>query len=124
MSDQTFGPNGWTPDRVGSLASRTYLITGANSGTGFEASKILLSKGAKVVMLNRNRQPHDALRVLPDDALPDGPVREAGVLSRAHVRSGRGFGRNGILWSHGEEQLGGSSGSLRARASCREPGGF
>lgn len=54
MSDKTFGPDGWTPDRIGSLAGKTYLITGANSGTGFEASKILLSKGAKVVMLNRN----------------------------------------------------------------------
>ena len=34
--------------------AKTYLITGATSGTGFEASKILASKGAKVVMLNRN----------------------------------------------------------------------
>ncbi len=49
-----FGPKGWTPERLSSLNGKTYLITGANSGTGFEASKILLSKGAKVVMLNRN----------------------------------------------------------------------
>ncbi len=49
-----FGPKGWTPDRLASLASRTFLITGANSGTGFEAARILLSKGASVVMLNRN----------------------------------------------------------------------
>ena len=49
-----FGPNGWTPDRIGSLNGKTYLITGATSGTGFKASKILASKGAKVVMLNRN----------------------------------------------------------------------
>lgn len=56
MADTQFGRNGWTPERLGSLAGKTYLITGANSGTGFEASKILLSKGAKVVMLNRNPQ--------------------------------------------------------------------
>ncbi len=49
-----FGPKGWTPERIGSLKGKTYLITGATSGTGFEASKILASKGAKVVMLNRN----------------------------------------------------------------------
>ena len=49
-----FGPEGWTPKRLSSLKGKTFLITGANSGTGFEASKILLSKGAKVVMLNRN----------------------------------------------------------------------
>ena len=49
-----FGAKGWTPERINSLKGKTYLITGANSGTGFEASKIFLSKGAKVVMLNRN----------------------------------------------------------------------
>lgn len=51
-----FGPKGWTPERLGSLKGKTYLITGTTSGTGFEASKVLLSKGAKVVMLNRNPQ--------------------------------------------------------------------
>ncbi len=56
MADTQFGPKGWTPERLGSLAGKTYLITGANSGTGFEASRILLSKGARVVMLNRNAQ--------------------------------------------------------------------
>lgn len=54
MTTENFGPKGWTPERLGSLKGKTYLITGANSGAGFEASKILLSKGAKVVMLNRN----------------------------------------------------------------------
>ena len=53
-TQKMFGPRGWTPERLGSLKGKTYLITGANSGTGFEASKILLSKDAKVVMLNRN----------------------------------------------------------------------
>jgi NAD(P)-dependent dehydrogenase (short-subunit alcohol dehydrogenase family) len=49
-----FGPKGWTPERIGSLNGKTYLITGASSGTGFEAAKILASKGGQVVMLNRN----------------------------------------------------------------------
>lgn len=54
MADTRFGPDGWTPGRLGSLAGKTYLITGANAGAGFQASRILLSKGAKVVMLNRS----------------------------------------------------------------------
>ena len=54
MEDKKFGPDGWTPDRLGSLAGKTYVITGANAGTGFQASRILLSRGARVVMLNRN----------------------------------------------------------------------
>ncbi len=63
-----FGPKGWTPERLTSLKGKTYLITGANSGTGFEASKILLSKGAKVVMLNRNpKKSADAIAALQQE---------------------------------------------------------
>ncbi|NNK10158.1 MAG: SDR family oxidoreductase [Flavobacteriaceae bacterium] len=54
MGTSKFGKQGWTPDRIGNLNGKTYVITGTTSGTGFEAAKILLSKGAKVVMLNRN----------------------------------------------------------------------
>ena len=55
MTEQNqFGPKGWTPERLGSLTGKTYLITGATSGTGFEAARVFLSRGASVVMLNRN----------------------------------------------------------------------
>ncbi|MEO0725569.1 MAG: SDR family oxidoreductase [Bacteroidota bacterium] len=54
MNTKDFGKQGWTPERITSLSGKTYVVTGANAGTGFEASKILLSKGAEVVMLNRN----------------------------------------------------------------------
>ncbi|WP_299083051.1 SDR family oxidoreductase [uncultured Ruegeria sp.] len=54
MADTTFGPRGWTPERLGSLAAKTYVITGANAGAGFQAARTFLSKRAKVVMLNRS----------------------------------------------------------------------
>ncbi|MEF3078985.1 SDR family oxidoreductase [Winogradskyella poriferorum] len=54
MKANQFGKKGWTPDRIDNLNGKTFIITGTTSGTGFEAAKILLSKGAKVVMLNRN----------------------------------------------------------------------
>ncbi|WP_298364247.1 SDR family oxidoreductase [uncultured Lutibacter sp.] len=54
MDTHKFGKEGWTPDSIGNLNGKTFVITGTTSGTGFEAAKILLSKGAKVVMLNRN----------------------------------------------------------------------
>lgn len=47
---------GWTPEQLKALAGKTYIITGANTGVGFEATRILLSKRAKVVMLNRNTE--------------------------------------------------------------------
>ena len=56
MADTTFGPKGWTPNGLGSLAGKTYVLTGGNAGVGFQASRIFLSKGAKVVMLNRNAE--------------------------------------------------------------------
>lgn len=66
-NNNKFGKQGWTPERLGSLAGKVYVITGANSGTGFEASRILLSKGAKVVMLNRNPQKSaDAIAALKE----------------------------------------------------------
>ena len=67
-ADRRFGLKGWTPERIGSLKDKTYLITGANSGTGFEASKILLSKGATLVMLNRNpTKTSDAIAKLKEE---------------------------------------------------------
>lgn len=51
-----FGKKGWTPERVGNLQGKTYVITGANTGAGYEAAKIFLSKGANIVMLNRSEE--------------------------------------------------------------------
>ncbi|GAA0881097.1 SDR family oxidoreductase [Algoriphagus jejuensis] len=65
MNTSNFGSQGWTPERIGSLNGKTYLITGTTSGTGLEAARILLSKGAKVVMLNRNaKKSNDVIATL------------------------------------------------------------
>lgn len=55
-SKKPFGPKGWTPEQLGSLADKTYVVTGANAGAGFEATRVFLSKGASVVMMNRNAE--------------------------------------------------------------------
>lgn len=68
MTNTHFGPDGWTPERLDSLAGKTYLITGANAGVGFQATRILLSKGAKVVMLNRSSEKsNDAIKNLKEE---------------------------------------------------------
>ena len=65
MSTNVFGSEGWNPDRIGSLEGKTILITGANSGTGYEATKIFLQKGANIIMLNRNEEKtHTAIKNL------------------------------------------------------------
>ncbi len=60
MADTTFGPKGWTPERLGDQSGKTYIITGANAGAGFQAARILLNKNAKVVMLNRSAEKSEA----------------------------------------------------------------
>ena len=73
--DTTFGPDGWIPERLGTLDGKTYVITGANSGTGFEAARTFLSKGASVVMLNRSpERSSDAIAKLKDEFGSDAAV--------------------------------------------------
>ena len=68
MNMQQFGKQGWTPDRLSNLNGKTYVITGTTSGTGYEAARILLSKGAKVVMLNRNpKKAEDTINALKQE---------------------------------------------------------
>lgn len=62
-----YGKKGWTPEFMKSQKGKTFVITGTTSGTGFEAARILLSKGAKVVMLNRNsKKSEDSVAVLKE----------------------------------------------------------
>ena len=62
MAKQTNKDKGWTPEEIGSLKGKTFVITGATSGTGYQAVRTLLSKGAKVVMLNRNSEKSDTVK--------------------------------------------------------------
>ncbi|KAB1193714.1 SDR family NAD(P)-dependent oxidoreductase [Haloferax sp. MBLA0076] len=44
----------WTADDVPDLSGKTAVVTGANSGIGFEATKLFAEKGAHVVMACRS----------------------------------------------------------------------
>lgn len=54
MTAKQFGPKGWSPDRLPDLSDTTYVITGGNSGIGYEAARMLGEKGARVTILSRN----------------------------------------------------------------------
>ena len=53
-SMNTSGITRWTPDELPDLAGKRMIITGGNSGIGFEAAKILAGKNADVVIGVRN----------------------------------------------------------------------
>ena len=89
MADTSFGPNGWTPNRLRSLVGKTYLITGANSGTGFQAARTFLSKGGKVIMLNRSiKKSNTAIAKLKEEfgAVADVSFIRLDLASLASVR--------------------------------------
>lgn len=44
----------WTPADAPSLEGKRALVTGANTGLGFETTKVLAGKGAEVIMACRN----------------------------------------------------------------------
>ncbi|MGH0001734.1 SDR family NAD(P)-dependent oxidoreductase [Pseudovibrio ascidiaceicola] len=46
----------WTADKLPSLEGKTYIITGGNSGIGFEAARMLSKAGGDVVIACRNAE--------------------------------------------------------------------
>jgi NAD(P)-dependent dehydrogenase (short-subunit alcohol dehydrogenase family) len=46
----------WTEDQMPDLSGKTFVVTGANSGIGFEASRALAGKGATVVLACRSQE--------------------------------------------------------------------
>jgi NAD(P)-dependent dehydrogenase (short-subunit alcohol dehydrogenase family) len=44
----------WTADQIPDLSGKTFVVTGANSGIGFEAVRVLAAKRAAVVLACRN----------------------------------------------------------------------
>lgn len=54
MTDRAFGKGGWTPDHLTDLSGKNFVITGGNSGIGFEAARMLGEKAAQVTILCRS----------------------------------------------------------------------
>ena len=49
----------WTTENIPDQTGRITIVTGSNSGIGFEAAKVLAAKGADVVLAVRNQEKGD-----------------------------------------------------------------
>lgn len=102
----------WTEHDVPDLRGRTVLVTGANSGLGYETTRVLAAHGAGVIMACRSRDKADAAReairrlvpeasleFLPLDLSSLSSVRQAArtALNR-HARLDLLINNAGVMW--------------------------
>lgn len=75
--------------KLDSVTGKTAIITGANSGIGLEAAKVLAQKGARVVMAVRNEEKGNAARnaILKDHQNAEIEVMKLDLADLESVRS-------------------------------------
>jgi NAD(P)-dependent dehydrogenase (short-subunit alcohol dehydrogenase family) len=80
----------WTADRIADQSGRTFIVTGGNSGLGFETARQLAAHGGRVVLTVRSQaKGHDAVARLTT-AQPGAAV-EFRALDLADLDSVRAF---------------------------------
>ncbi|HKY92896.1 MAG TPA: oxidoreductase [Nevskiaceae bacterium] len=79
----------WTPESAGSQKGRTFVITGANTGLGFENARTVAKLGGRVVLACRNgaKAEDAAARIRADVPGADVRVSLVDVSSLASVRA-------------------------------------
>lgn len=81
---------GWSESDIPDLTGRTYVVTGGNSGIGWEAARALAARGAEVVLACRNATKADSA-VASIRARAAGAKVSAMSLDLASLRSVRAF---------------------------------
>src|SRR5450631_13210 len=80
----------WTPTQINDQSGRTFIVTGANSGIGFETTRQLAARGARVVIATRN-ETKGRVAVARIEAAQPGAAVEFRMLNLADLDSVRAF---------------------------------
>jgi NAD(P)-dependent dehydrogenase (short-subunit alcohol dehydrogenase family) len=80
----------WTADRIADQSGRTFIVTGANSGLGFETARQLAAHGGQVVLAARS-EPKGVDAVTRIKAAQPGAAVEFRALDLADLDSVRDF---------------------------------
>ncbi|NJN19279.1 MAG: SDR family oxidoreductase [Oscillochloris sp.] len=83
-------PHNWTVEHIPSQNGKLALITGANSGIGYEAALALAAKGAQVILAVRNQEKGHAAAAQIGAAHPQAQVEVMG-LDLANLAAVRSF---------------------------------
>ncbi|HEU4403672.1 MAG TPA: oxidoreductase [Polyangiaceae bacterium] len=113
---------GWTADDVPPQRGRLAIVTGANSGLGFETAKVLAARGARVVLACRSpARAEGALSALRGAA--PGAAIEAMALDLADLASVRAFAR-AVASTYGAVDLLVNNAGLMAIPRAKTADGF
>ncbi|SHF99317.1 NAD(P)-dependent dehydrogenase, short-chain alcohol dehydrogenase family [Chryseobacterium arachidis] len=81
----------WTKNNIPDLTGKTAIVTGANTGIGFETAKALYEAGAHVIVAARDEQKaHTALKKIESEASGKGTL-EVGLLDLASLEKIKKF---------------------------------
>ena len=79
----------WTTNNIPDLTGKVVVVTGANSGIGYEASVEVARKGAHVVMACRNMQKAEAALASLQQTVPNAnaEILQLDLASQQSIRA-------------------------------------
>src|SRR5690606_33843760 len=81
----------WTKENIPDLTGRTAIVTGANTGIGYETAKALYEKGANVIIAARDKNKIEAAIEKIKLSTKGGGTLEVGILNLANLTQIKSF---------------------------------
>jgi NAD(P)-dependent dehydrogenase (short-subunit alcohol dehydrogenase family) len=83
----------WTTENIPDLSGKVIIVTGGNSGLGFESVKVFTAKGAEVILASRSGEKGEKAKAEILQQHPEGNIKVA-ELDLADLDSVRRFSKN------------------------------